>query len=192
MKKVTLYSSSRSSMTGRPIPTTQPDQFKSPEPPRESSPTQVASQEVRFSWQNFCARHKRLLWVAAGVLFGLLLVFEHAAITPPTREITQEDIRAAVLHTLETNALPSPARKAYEVIRPSIVRVRGLAPDKAGGEDIEKSVGTGVVIVDKGTILTNLHVVLGAKRIQVVFADGLESDATITGVLPEHDLAVLL
>ena len=191
MKKVTLYSSSRSSMTGRPIPTTQPDQFKSPEPPRESSPTQVASQEVRFLWRNFCARHKRLLWVASGGLFGLLLVFEHAAITPPTREITQEDIRAAVLHTLETNTLPSPARKAYEVIRPSIVRVRGLAPDKAGGEDTEKSVGTGVVIVDKGTILTNLHVVLGAKRIQVVFADGLESDATITGVRPEHDLAVL-
>jgi S1-C subfamily serine protease len=52
-------------------------------------------------------------------------------------------------------------------------------------------VGTGVVIVDKGTILTNLHVVLGAKRIQVVFADGLESDATITGTRPEHDLAVL-
>jgi serine protease DegQ len=191
MKKVTLYSSSRSSMTGRPTPATQPDQFKSPDQVRESSSTQVASQQVRFSWRNFCARHKRLLWVAAGGLFGLLLVFEHAAITPSPRQITQEDIRAAVLHTLETNTLPSPARKAYEVIRPSIVRVRGLAPDKAGGEDTEKSVGTGVVIVDKGTILTNLHVVLGAKRIQVVFADGLESDATITGVRPEHDLAVL-
>jgi S1-C subfamily serine protease len=33
--------------------------------------------------------------------------------------------------------------------------------------------------------------VLGAKRVQVVFADGLESDATITGTRPEHDLAVL-
>jgi len=191
MKKVTLYSSSRSSMTGRATPTNYADQLKSPDQARESPSAKLASQEVRFLWRNFCARHKRLLWVASGGLFGLLLVFEHAAITPPTREITQEDIRAAVLHTLETNTLPSPARKAYEVIRPSIVRVRGLAPDKAGGEDTEKSVGTGVVIVDKGTILTNLHVVLGAKRIQVVFADGLESDATITGVRPEHDLAVL-
>jgi S1-C subfamily serine protease len=191
MKKITLYSSSRSSMTGRATPTNYADQLKSPDQASESPSAQLASQELRFSWRNFCGRHKRLLWVAAGGLFGLLLVFEHAAITPPTREITQEDIRAAVLHTLETNTLPSPARKAYEVIRPSIVRVRGLAPDKAGGEDTEKSVGTGVVIVDKGTILTNLHVVLGAKRIQVVFADGLESDATITGVRPEHDLAVL-
>jgi S1-C subfamily serine protease len=111
--------------------------------------------------------------------------------TSAPRQITQRDIDAAVLHTLENQTLPSRARKAYEVIRPSIVRVRGLAPDKPGGPDTEKSVGTGVVIVDKGTILTNLHVVLGAKRIQVVFADGLESDATITGTRPEHDLAVL-
>ena len=53
-------------------------------------------------------------------------------------------------------------------------------------------VGTGVVIVDsKGIILTNLHVVLGASKIKVVFFDGLESDATVIGVQPEHDLAVL-
>jgi S1-C subfamily serine protease len=109
---------------------------------------------------------------------------------PSTRQITQEDIRAAVLHTLETNALPSAAAKAYRVIAPSIVRVRGLEQEK-NGADVERSVGTGVVIVDNGTILTNLHVVKNAKRVQVVFADGLESDATVTGARPEHDLAVL-
>src|SRR5678815_23557 len=106
MKKVTLYSSSRSSMTGRATPTNYPDQLKSPDHPRESSSTQVARQQLRFSWRDFCARHKRLLWVAAGGLFALLLVYAHAVITPPTREITQEDIRSAVLHTLETNTLP--------------------------------------------------------------------------------------
>jgi S1-C subfamily serine protease len=128
--------------------------------------------------------------VGAGGLLALLLGFVYSAVTPSTREITQEDIRAAVLHALETNALPSAAAKAYKVIGPSIVRVRGLEPDK-NGEDIEKSVGTGVVIVDNGTILTNLHVVINAKRVRVVFADGLESEATITGARPEHDLAVL-
>ena len=51
--------------------------------------------------------------------------------------------------------------------------------------------GTGVVIVDKGVILTNLHVVQGATTIKVTFADGLESTASITGVQPENDLAVL-
>jgi serine protease DegQ len=56
---------------------------------------------------------------------------------------------------------------------------------------MERGVGTGVVIVDNGTILTNLHVVLGAHRIRVTFADGLESEARLVSVMPEHDLAVL-
>ena len=190
MRRVTLYSSSRSSTTGQATRNNHPDQLKNTDQTREAPSTQGVSQHPRSRWRNFYTRHERLLWVGAGGLFALLLVFAHAAITPSTRQITQEDVRAAVLHTLETHTLPSPAAKAYEVIRPSIVRVRGLEPDE-DGEDIEKSVGTGVVIVDKGIILTNLHVVLGAKRVQVVFADGLESDATITGMRPEHDLAVL-
>ena len=57
--------------------------------------------------------------------------------------------------------------------------------------EIERGVGTGVVIVDKGVILTNLHVVAGAEKIRVTFADGMESPATIIGLQPENDLAVL-
>jgi S1-C subfamily serine protease len=59
------------------------------------------------------------------------------------------------------------------------------------GKPMERGVGTGVVIVDNGTILTNLHVVMGAHRIRVTFADGLESEARLINVMPEHDLAVL-
>jgi len=36
-----------------------------------------------------------------------------------------------------------------------------------------------------------MHVVVGAETIRVDFADGLEADAEITGIRPEHDLAVL-
>lgn len=57
--------------------------------------------------------------------------------------------------------------------------------------DVQNGVGTGVVIKDDGLILSNLHVVAGARRITVVFADGTESPATLTGARPEHDLAVL-
>jgi len=96
-----------------------------------------------------------------------------------------------VLHTLATKSLPSRAAKAYAVIRPSVVEVRGFKDDerakKGGGNDV----GTGVVIVDKGLILTNLHVVAEARRVEVVFADGLETEATVLSVRPEHDLAVL-
>jgi S1-C subfamily serine protease len=184
MKKETLYSSSRASLNR----IHHPDEIKALNPARKDSSAEAAL--PRFAWRNLYQGHSRFVWLAAGGLLALLVVFRYNAIAPATRPITQEDINAAVLHTLEKNTLPSPAAKAYETIRPSVVRVRGLDHDK-NGEEIEKSVGTGVVIVDKGIILTNLHVVLGAKRLKVVFADGLESDATVTGVRPEHDLAVL-
>lgn len=189
MKKVTLYSSSHSSTRGRPAAADQPSQLTTADSSGVNS-SQTPNQQPRSRWRNFFARYERPLWVGAAGLLALLVVFTNAWIAPSTRQITQEDIQAAVMHTLESATLPSPAAKAYEVIRPSIVRVRRMEQDK-NGMNTENGVGTGVVIVDKGIILTNLHVVLGANRVQVVFADGLESDATIVGMRPEHDLAVL-
>jgi S1-C subfamily serine protease len=144
------------------------------------------------------------------------------SLRPAQRKLTQEDINAAVLKTLETQVLPSEYAKAYENIRPAVVRVvsyvkksrlakedreslpaKGSAKPKPLGpatgetatagadEEVEHGVGTGVVIIDKGVILTNLHVVSGADRIKVIFSDGLESSASITGVQAENDLAVL-
>ncbi len=54
-----------------------------------------------------------------------------------------------------------------------------------------RSVGSGVVIVDDGTILTNLHVVAAARRIVVTFHDGSESEAVLVRAWPQNDLAVL-
>jgi S1-C subfamily serine protease len=141
---------------------------------------------------NIVKRYERPILLAAGGLFVMFLVYVHGAMKPQSREITQRDIDAAVLHTLETKHPPSAAARAYEIIRPSVVRVRGLGHhDKDEDEDVETGVGSGVVIVDKGVILTNLHVVADAKRVKVVFADGLESNATVVGLQPENDLAVL-
>jgi len=141
-------------------------------------------------------RVEKPLLIAGGVFFALALVVAHSSLQPVPHTFTQADIDAAVLHTLETKTLPSTAARAYEIIRPSVVRVRQLGtpkdgPHGDGGGDIEKSVGTGVVIVDKGIILTNLHVVAGGDRLGVVFADGTESEATVLGVQPENDLAVI-
>jgi S1-C subfamily serine protease len=140
----------------------------------------------------FLRRYERPLLVAGGGLLALLLVYFHAAMKPLPQKITQHDIDAAVLHTLETKPIPSAASRAFEVIRPSVVRVRGLGRhDSAKDADKETGVGSGVVIVDTGVILTNLHVVAGARQVKVVFADGLESDARVVGLQPEHDLAVI-
>jgi S1-C subfamily serine protease len=167
-------------------------------PPAEAAPSQPDGRStdrgagLGLVARRAVARYQRPLWAAGGALLALLLVILHAHLNPPSRPITQQDINAAVLHSLETQPLPSAAARAYAVIRPSVVRVRGLGlHGRDEDQDAETGVGSGVVIVDKGTILTNLHVVAGARRIQVVFADGLESDARVVGLQPEHDLAVL-
>jgi S1-C subfamily serine protease len=64
--------------------------------------------------------------------------------------------------------------------------------DAAAQEDEPDSVGSGVIIDDKGTILTNLHVAASAEHLKVIFFDGTESDAEVVGAQPEDDLAVLL
>lgn len=114
--------------------------------------------------------------------------------SPVQAPLTQDDIDAAVMHTLNKSVWPSQAARAYQVISPSVVRVRGLGEDKpeAEGEGAEEvGTGSGVVIVDEGIILTNFHVVFGAKRLKVVFANGHESDASVVALQPEQDLAVL-
>ncbi len=166
---------------------------------------------------------------AAGIVAGALMVLAlQGGVGTPAQQITQEDIDAAVLNTLETQQLPSQVARAARTIGPSVVRVLAYGPEDppAGAEaekgsdkperadrqrqkvpkdaarevekpgketpkEVQKGVGTGVVIKDSGLILTNLHVVGGAQRLKVVFWDGTESEAAVTGARPEHDLAVL-
>ena len=145
----------------------------------------------RKRWWKLSPSDPRVLWSAILLLGISLLLLGSMVLKPAGRKISQEDIDAAVLKTLETTTLPSAAARAYEAIAPSIVRVMSYEIGVNGRDEIERGVGTGVVIVDKGIILTNLHVVNGAERIKVVFADGLESVASIRSIQAEDDLAVL-
>jgi S1-C subfamily serine protease len=164
-----------------------------------------------------------VLWTVIAVMLALLAYSLSLSLRHGSRPITQDDIDKAVLKTMETQTLPSEYAKAYDNLRPSVVRVvsyvkksrlkeamekphptakaakpKPLGPAIEGDaakadddEEVEQGVGTGVVIIDKGVILTNLHVVSGADHVKVTFFDGLEADAAITGVQPENDLAVL-
>ena len=73
-------------------------------------------------------------------------------------------------------------------VAPSVVTIQ-VQGQAAGGE------GSGVVLDDKGNILTNNHVVTGAgddAQIRVVLSDGrVFSDVTVVGLDPTTDLAVL-
>ena len=90
----------------------------------------------------------RLLWTVIALLSLATMASLIALVQHMPAALTQKDIDAAVLKTLETVQLPSKAAKAYEAIRPSVVRVLGMSPDPKTGELVQRSVGTGVVIVD--------------------------------------------
>ena len=61
----------------------------------------------------------------------------------------------------------------------------------AKADDRPDSTGSGVVIDDKGDILTNLHVIHSTDRWVITFFDGSKSDAEVVNVQPENDLAVI-
>jgi len=52
-------------------------------------------------------------------------------------------------------------------------------------------VGTGIIIDAEGHILTNNHVVGGAKKIQVTLSNGIEYPAEVIGTDPKTDLGVI-
>lgn len=56
---------------------------------------------------------------------------------------------------------------------------------------LERSLGSGVVVTDDGYIISNHHVVGGAKSIKVVFNDGTEMEAEVIASDKNTDIAVL-
>lgn len=161
--------------------------------PGGAGPDEAPAAPARSRWRerlSGAGRDHRVIWSAWLLVLALLggLWWQQSSKLP--KALTQKDIDAAVLRTLTTQNLPSRAALAAEKIRPAVVRVVAYVKDRKG-EDVEHGVGTGVVIQDKGIILTNLHVVQSAQSLRLTFADGSESKANVVGVQAQHDLAVL-
>ncbi len=156
----------------------------------------VPPQEPPSDWQLFRAwlvrtyrRHRAPALVAGQVALIATGILVYHFLMPPPQRLTQRDIDKAVDRTLQnTPTPPSFESVAYAAIRPSIVLVTAKALEKGKPTS---SLGTGVVISDKGIILTCLHVVGDAPQVSVIFADGTQSDALVTVREPEKDLAVL-
>jgi S1-C subfamily serine protease len=147
------------------------------------------------------------------VLITLALVGGYGLLQPPAQRLSQHDISQAVNFAMDERPRPpSIASMAYAAVIPSVVRVNGYDPTEVPAPKSQESppvenppageieedfhekytaVGTGVVIDDQGTILTNLHVARAAKRLRVEFMDGTEAEARIIGARPELDLAII-
>lgn len=206
MRRTALYSSARAA----PAPVQPP----APEP--QAAP--AATPSVRSAAFLRCLPPGWRLPMALALLMLLMLgggMLIQSGLSPVKPAPTQAELIAGMRRDLASKPLPSTASAAYARIAPSVVRVAGLGhPDpvatpldarkagkkrpratpapKADKDDSDRtSIGTGVVITEQGAILTSLHVVHGASKIMVSFADGSESPAVITGLDPDNDLAVL-
>lgn len=85
--------------------------------------------------------------------------------------------------------------EVFEAARPSVVFVTNqqLARDPYSFDlvTVPRGSGTGFVWNDKGYIVTNYHVVEGARQITITLQDQSNWPAEVVGLAPERDLAVL-
>lgn len=215
MKKAPLYSRSRpASRAGAEAPQLELA-------PGLASPTAATGPLTRWQRiKGSVVRHERQWWASLVLLLLIGALIVNGSIAPAKAPLTIQQIDAAMRKSIEEKPLAAPTSAAYDAILPSVVRVVGLMTEGDDGSDqmeadeakanadrkgadkhalkdgkvhvpIERGIGTGVVIVDNGTILTNYHVINGAKRIRVTFMDGTESEAFVQSAQPENDLAVL-
>lgn len=140
--------------------------------------------------QRLRCRVRAMAPFGAGVLaaLGALLLYQFLFPAPPP--LTTHQLNDTIAQAL-ASATPPPAFSAqvYQAIRPSLVFIETDRKDEKGERD--QAIGSGIVVDDRGDILTSLHVVEDASEIQLIFADGSESSAQIIAKQPDHDIAVL-
>ncbi len=146
--------------------------------------------------------------VAASFLAGISVsgIFDsHAGATPgPAATYSQSDS--------DQHVLTSPFTALAEKCTPSVVNVKITKVEKTGFGQMEgqmapfrdffnlpqfpqdrtvQGAGSGVIISSDGYILTNNHVVEGAKEVSVTLADKREFKAQIVGRDPKTDIAIV-
>ncbi len=121
------------------------------------------------------------------------------AVSAPAHDAAPAPSRAGVMQSF-ADAVARAAPAVVNIYTARVVTERSQpAPlDQLFGDlwpsyrqHVERSLGSGVIVDGKGTIVTNQHVIAGADSIRVQLADGRIAEATIVGQDPDTDLAVL-
>lgn len=133
-------------------------------------------------------RLRGMIPFTGGVAAALVALLLYRAIVPGPQILTPNDVNTSIAQALASvTAAPAYSASVYAAIRPAfiLIQVRGGAAANGGG------LGSGVLVSDRGDILTSLHVVAEASEIQLTFADGTKSAGRIIAEQPENDIAVL-
>jgi S1-C subfamily serine protease len=137
--------------------------------------------------------------LGGGLALGGAAAFgELGAATTTVREVESHASPASA--TAPTRGLS--IREIYQRAAPGVVQVNSttivnVPADPFFGDPFfptqqrQQSLGSGFVIDKAGHIVTNYHVVSGAKQVSVSFSNGASRKATVVGTDPSSDLAVL-
>jgi serine protease Do len=117
-------------------------------------------------------------------------------------------VQSAKLNVAQQSTLPATSLAAYQQtleqiyqkVNPSVVNINvietatTIVPRRFGGSGVpvqQTALGSGFVWDTQGHIVTNNHVIDGASKISVTFADGTSATAKVVGADPNSDLAVI-
>jgi S1-C subfamily serine protease len=108
---------------------------------------------------------------------------------PPS--LTTAIVQAQSVSTNAQVGQQSVAGAVYRASGPAVVQVVVSGRQAAGAQGSPNGSGSGVVIDARGLILTNNHVVGGARAISIRFSSGATREATVLGTDRGNDLALL-
>lgn len=155
-----------------------------------NQPTTTRSQLWRRRLTRLRTLARRAVPFASGILAALVALVLYGLLFPAPQPLTTREVGDTIAQAMASATPPAAySAQVYAVIRPSIVFIQTQSP---GADDTEENgLGSGVVVDDRGDILTSLHVVAGADTIRLTFADGSESGAQVIATQPDKDIAVL-
>ena len=126
------------------------------------------------------------------VLLVLWFFFARPPVPPPRPEATPRPIEAR-------GDLAADEKSTIEIFQsnsPAVVYITTSALRRdffsLNVYEIPRGTGSGFIWDQEGHVVTNYHVIEDANRVDVTLSDGTAWQATVVGVSPEKDLAVLL
>jgi S1-C subfamily serine protease len=145
---------------------------------------------------------RRLIIIVLGcVIAGLVAAIVALELTSGGGTPSQPAPAAAVVPSTAPSTAPSgsttlnsaclSAADIYQQVDPAVVEITSTQQGRSPFSPSGTAAGSGIVIDQQGTILTNYHVIADATNLEVTFSDDTTASATVVGTDPGNDLAII-